>query len=126
MKKIIIVTSIIISVVIAGGILAAILLIPEEPRLSGTYSNVDIGTGGTLVFDGNEVTATYSAAGEIIYTVKGTYKIDEKNERITITLTPEDAEKANVFAGEQTFERGDDYIRIGGIPYKKTTGNSEN
>ena len=51
---------------------------------------------------------------------EGTYKIAENEKGETeITFTFEDDEKAKEYAGTFSFEKGDGYIKIGGVKYNK-------
>lgn len=115
MKKIIIIVAILVAVVIAGAIIASIMLQPEEIRLSGTYSNEVLETGGTLMFDDEKVVATYRSAGYEVYTVTGTYTIAEG---MLIMTFNDESVAHNVFEGQFKFEFGDgDFIWIDDIKY---------
>ena len=115
MKKVIIIVAILVAVIIAGAVIASILLQPEEIRLSGTYSNEVLQTGGTLSFDEEKVVATYRSAGIEVYTLTGEYEIIDGS----IIMTFEDDRPDNVFAGTFTFELGEDYILVDGLRYTK-------
>ena len=121
MKKVIIIASIIIALIVAGCVTATILIrnkdMQEEYIIQGTYSKLNIGTGRVLEFDKNNVTATYMSVNEVVYSVTGTYEIADG--KITFNFSPEDAQKANVFAGTFTFEYGEDYVKIDGLVYDK-------
>lgn len=122
MKKVIIIVSILVAVVVAGAIIASILLQPDEIRLSGTYSNEVLQTGGTMTFDEEKVVATYRSAGIEVYTVTGTYTIDEG--MLIMTFNDENV-PYNVFEGQFKFAEGDDHILIDGIKYYKVESNAE-
>lgn len=114
MKKIIIIAAILVAVVVVGSIVAAILLQPEEIRLSGTYSDEVLGTGGTLTFYEDKVIATYRSAGKQVYPMLlGDYEITDG----TITMTFEDDRPDNIFAGTFSFELGEGYILFDGVKY---------
>ncbi len=115
MKKVIIIVAILVAVIIAGAVIASILLQPEEIRLSGTYSNEVLQTGGTLSFDEEKVVATYRSAGIEVYTLTGEYEIIDGS----IIMTFEDDRPDNVFAGTFTFELGEGYILVDGLRYTK-------
>ncbi|MBQ9745844.1 MAG: hypothetical protein IJW21_03395 [Clostridia bacterium] len=88
--------------------------------LSGTYSNNGLfGLGATeLEFSGSKVTIK---VGDLEAT--GNYEIDD--DKITITLDNIDDGSASWedllagFSGTKSFEKGDDYIKIGGTKYTK-------
>ena len=80
--------------------------------LSGKYSAELLGTGATMTFKGSKITTTYKAAGKEIYTVEGTYKIED--DKITITYEGEKADEAKDYAGTFDFkEKEDGSIKIG-------------
>ncbi len=116
MKKVIITVAILVAVVVAGAIIASILLQPEEIRLTGTYSNEVLQTGGTLTFDDEKVVATYRSAGIEVYTVTGTYEIADG---MIVMVFNDDSIPINVFEGTFKFELGEDYILIDGLRYTK-------
>lgn len=95
--------------------------------ISGTYKGeVDaFGLAGAEVvykFSGSKVsvTATASILGfEKTVESDGTYKIAENEDgklEITFTFENSDAEK---YGGTFSFEKGDEYIKIGGAKYEK-------
>lgn len=87
-------------------------------KLSGSYSAEVLGTGATMEFKGSKVTTTYKALGQIVYTVEGTYEIEDN--KITITYEGDKAEEAKDYAGTFDFvENEDGSIKIGLITYKK-------
>lgn len=114
MKKVIIIVAILVAVVVTGAVIASILLQPDEIRLSGTYSNEVIGTGRTLTFDEEKVVATYRSAGMEVYTVTGTYAIEEG--MLTMTFN-DDSILHNVFEGSFKFEMEGEHLLIDGIVY---------
>ncbi len=116
MKKVIIIVAILVAVVITGAVIASILLQPEEIRLTGTYSNEVLQTGGTMTFDEEKVVATYRSAGIEVYTVTGTYEISDG--MIVMTFNDESI-PINVFEGAFKFELGEDYILVDGLKYTK-------
>lgn len=122
MKKVIIIVAILVAVVVTGAVIASILLQPDEIRLSGTYSNEVIGTGRTLTFDEEKVVATYRSAGMEVYTVTGTYTIEEG----ILTMTfDDDSIPHNVFEGQFRFEMGEDHILVDGIRYYNKESKTE-
>ena len=107
--------------VLALVLVAAMLCIAlASCGLSGTYKNSGIfGLGATeLKFSGSKVTITM---GDVEAT--GKYEID--GDKITITLDNANDGAAswedilNAFNGTKSFEKGDDYIKIGGTKYTK-------
>ena len=118
MKKVIIIVAILVAVVVAGGVIASILLQPDEIRISGAYSAEALGTGKSLSFDKEGgVIGTYRSAGMEVYSVAGTYEINDGK----IVMSFDDESIAiNVFEGQFTFELGEDYILIDGLKYYKT------
>jgi len=82
--------------------------------ISGTYELDAIVGGVEYEFKGSKVTITPKLLGGYGDPVEATYKI--KDDKITITIKgDEDSE----YAGTYDFEKGDDYIKIGAITYKK-------
>ena len=83
--------------------------------LSGTYKNNGVfGFGATeFTFKGSKITVEMGGVE-----AEGTYKI--KDDKITIEFADENEDEdsfANLFKhlnGEHSFEKGDDYIKIGG------------
>ena len=84
-------------------------------KLSGTYSLEAIGTGVELTFKGSAVTITLKAVGFELGSAEGTYSI--KKDKITLTF---DSDKDDIkkYDGTFDFEKGDGYIKIGGVEYK--------
>ena len=111
----------ILSLILAVAVLATMCLtFASCGKLSGTYKNNGIfGLAATeLTFKGNKITIEMGGV-----TAEGTYKI--KDDKITIEITDENEDEATwsdilkIFNGEHDFEKGDDYIKIGGTKYTK-------
>lgn len=84
--------------------------------LSGTYATDEtLGSGVSYTFKGKEVTIEVKVLGFTTELV-GEYSIDD--DKITFTFD-EDEEDASKYEGSFDFEKGDDYIKIGGIKYEK-------
>ena len=89
-------------------------------KISGTYENNGFfGLGSTeLTFKGSKITVEM---GDV--KAEGTYKIDE--DKITIEFPDENEDDLTwsdlfkLLNGEHDFEKGDDYIKIGGTKYTK-------
>ncbi len=81
--------------------------------LSGKYEASILGTGTAYTFKGSKVTVDFMVLG-MSKSVEGKYKI--KGDKITFTFDDEEGEK---YAGEFNFEKGDEYIKIGIVEYKK-------
>ena len=78
----------------------------------------------TREFDGDNVTVTYWVSDLAVSTVEGTYTIDD--DKITFDFVDEsgvDHKDAREFLetlkGELSFEKGKDYVKIGGVEYTK-------
>ncbi len=78
----------------------------------------------TMEFDGKNVTVKYVVSDLEIATVSGTYTID--GDKITFDFVDEsgvDHKDAREFletlTGELSFEKGKDYVKIGGVEYTK-------
>ena len=82
--------------------------------LSGTYSTEVFGSGASYTFKGSKVTIDVKALGSVVATFEGKYKVD--GDKITFTFEDEDAKE---YSGEFTFEKGDDYVKIGLIKYNE-------
>lgn len=110
----------IIRVITLSLIAVMICLVLVSCGLSGTYKNDGVfGLGATeLTFSGSKVTIKM---GSIEAT--GTYEIDDDKITITLDNAGDDAltssDILNLFNGEKNFEKGDDYIKIGGTKYTK-------
>ena len=85
-------------------------------RLSGKYTAEAFGTGVTYEFKGSKVSITLKLLGFSGDAVEGTYKI--KDDKITFTFES-DEEEIKEYNGTFDFVKGDDYIKIGGMEYKK-------
>lgn len=81
--------------------------------LSGTYQTDSIlNTYVTYTFKGDDVTITSYVVGTKAFSIEGKYEIDDNE----ITFTFSDGEEnANEYSGTKTFEKGDGYIKIGGV-----------
>ncbi len=86
----------------------SVMMFASCGAISGTYENEILGTKTTYEFSGNKVKTTVTIAG-ISTTKEGTYEI--KDDKITFTY---EGTSASV-----PFEKGDDYIEIGGVKYEK-------
>lgn len=85
-------------------------------KLSGTYSAEIIGSGVEYEFKGSKVSITVKALGMELGSAEGKYSI--KKDKITFTFDSDD-EDVEKYDGTFDFEKGDDYIKIGAITYKK-------
>ncbi len=119
MKKTVRIVAVVMAVLMVTLVLASC-----GATLSGTYSAEVFGTGKTFEFKGNKVTVTYKVVGFESDPIEGTYKIEDN--KITFDFVDEsDVENKDLkdFLGElkgsQSFEKGDDYIKIGGVKYEK-------
>ncbi len=101
-------------------VLAMTCLLLASCGISGTYkSSGFLGLGATeLTFKGNKVTIeTLGLEAEATYKIKG--------DKIIIDVIDEEEDAASwddllkAFDGEHDFEKGDDYIKIGGTKYEK-------
>lgn len=107
----------ILSIVLAVAVLATLCLtFASCGKLSGTYEVSGILSKTELTFKGDTITIT---KGSIEAT--GTYEIED--DKITIELESDGAlgwdDILKVFNGEHDFEKGKDYIKIGGTKYTK-------
>ena len=90
--------------------------------ISGTYkaelgSTSVLGGSATYKFSGSKVTISVTAGAfgfEKTTTFEGKYEIND--DQITFTFEDSDAGEYN---GTQSFEKGDGYIKIGGVTYTK-------
>lgn len=82
-------------------------------KLSGTYESSVTGLL-SYTFEGSKVTFTVGS-GKLSTSITGTYKIDGD----TITLTWGDEKNDKALSGEQSFEKTDDGIKIGGVEFTK-------
>lgn len=117
MKKIIFAAAAVIVVIICVCAAVSFFIVSKSVKLEGKYSNVDMGTGGILEFDGKNVTATYMSAGDTVYSVSGVYRTDNGN---IIMNFNGNTDGINVFEGTHLFDVGDGYIMLDGVKYKKT------
>ena len=110
----------ILSLTLAVAVLAALCLTFASCGLSGTYKNNGLfGLGATeLTFKGSKIIVDMSGVE-----ATGSYKID--GDKITIEFADENEDDASfsdlfqLLNGEHSFEKGDDYIKIGGTKYTK-------
>lgn len=101
-------------------VVALVCLTLASCGLSGTYKNNGAwGLGATeLEFKGSKVTITMGD-------VEATGKYEINDDKITITLDNADddnlswSDVLNGFNGTHSFEKGDDYIKIGSTKYTK-------
>ena len=115
----------ILSIVLATAILATLCLtLASCGKLSGKYSADIWGTGTTLEFKGNKVTIAITVLGKEVASTEATYSI--KKGEISFDIADEDkientlAKKVIAALEEPSaFEKGDDYIKIGGTKYTK-------
>lgn len=92
--------------------------------LSGKYEAISFGTGSVMEFKGSKVIITYKALGEDVGTIEGKYSV--KGDVITFEFSTDDIEN-DLFEDfveklndvEHSFEKGDDFIKIGGVKYTK-------
>ena len=91
---------------------------------AATVELLGVETGKKMEFDGKNVTVKYVLANVEVATVDGTYSI--KDDKITFDFVDEtDVENKDAKAflaelkGEVSFEKGDDYIKVGGVKYEK-------
>lgn len=75
----------------------------------------------TYNFSGSKVTVTHTGTllgASSTTTIEGKYSISENDNGMEITFTY-DTEDDVVEGGTYSFEKGDDYIKIGGVKYTK-------
>ena len=84
--------------------------------LSGKYELDAFVASATYEFKGNKVTLTAEVGG-FEKSFEGKYKLvkDGDAQKIEFTFEDKDAEK---YTGSFSFEKGDGYIKIGGVKYK--------
>lgn len=80
---------------------------------SGTYEASVLGQSLSYTFKGGKVTIKVTVLGQVV-SFEGKYKIS--GDEITFTFEDDDAEQ---YSGTQTFEQGDDYVKIAGVKYSK-------
>ena len=107
----------ILSIVLAVAVLATMCLtFASCGKLSGTYENKGIVSTTELTFKGNTITITKGSIE-----AEGTYEIND--DKITIEIANDGKlgfdDLLKVFNGEHDFEKGKDYIKIGGVKYEK-------
>ena len=78
--------------------------------LKGTYSAEALTIRTAYTFDGKNVTVDAGALGFSKQVASGTYKIEDN--KIVFTFG-----EGNEYTGSFDFEKGDDYIKIGGVTY---------
>ena len=114
MKKII--STLLVCVLLLGCVLS---LASCSKLLFGKYELDATVASVTFDFKVTKVAVTFEALGQET-TVEGSFKITENDKGdLEITFTFDDEEKAKEYAGTFSFEKGDDYIKIGGVEYKK-------
>jgi uncharacterized lipoprotein YehR (DUF1307 family) len=88
--------------------------------LSGKYKADALVAGATYEFKGNKVTVTAEVFG-FEKSFEGKYKLvkDGDVQKIEFTFEDSDAEK---YSGTFSFEKGEDYIKIGGVKYNAVKG----
>ena len=108
--------------------LATVLLVFAAcgTTLSGTYSNVEevmgIESGTRIEFSGKKFEMTLLVLGQEA-TLEGTYEI--KDDEITFTFDEDEIENDWIKEAVEDmtesvdFEKGDDYIKIGGVKFEK-------
>ena len=84
--------------------------------ISGIYSAEALGTGAEFEFKGNKVSITVKVLGFSGDPVEGKYEIND--DKITFTFESDDSD-VKKYDGTFDFEKGDDYIKIGGVKYTK-------
>ena len=84
--------------------------------ISGTYSAEVAGTGAVFEFKGSKVSITLKVLGFSGDAVEGKYEIND--DKITFTFESDDSD-VKKYNGEFSFEKGDGYIKIGGVKYTK-------
>lgn len=109
MKKTVIKLTALAMVVI---MMAAVLASCGGP--SGEYEASLLGQSVSYTFKGSKVTIKATILGTVT-TFEGKYKIADDE----ITITMNDKDGSDSYGGTYTFEKGDDYVKIGGIQYTK-------
>ena len=95
--------------------------------LSGKYSHTEgtiIKTTTTYEFKGKNVTITSTMGDKELFNLEGTYEI--KDDKIAFDFTGADETDDSLLEGvldglteQVAFEKGDGYIKIGGVQYDK-------
>ncbi len=83
--------------------------------LSGKYEASLLGQSVCYTFKGSNVTIDITLLGTVT-SLEGKYKID--GDKITLTFNNEE-DDASSYEGTYTFEKGEDYIKIGVVKYTK-------
>ena len=82
--------------------------------LKGTYKSEEaLGSYMQYTFDGDKVTVVIYALSFKVAEINGTYEINKEGTEITFTYA-EGEDTSDAPTGTVTFEKGDDYIKIGG------------
>lgn len=112
MKKII--STMLVCVLLLG----CVFTLASCSRLSGTYSNVEDGTGTTYEFDGDQLVMKTYLLGVKTAEVEGTYEI--KDDEIIITWETVGGKEVEArFEFERGFDDGKAYIEINDDKYIK-------
>ena len=115
MKKII--STLLVCVLLLGCVLT---LGSCDKILMGEYELDALVGSVKYEFKLTKVEITVEALGQDVAELEGTYKITENEKGETeITFTFENEEKAKEYAGTFSFEKGDGFIKIGGVKYNK-------
>ena len=116
MKKII--STLLVCVLLLGCVLT---LGSCDKLLFGKYELDALVGSVTYDFKLTKVEITVEALGQGT-TFEGTYKISENEKGETeITFTFENEEETKEYAGTFSFEKGEDFVKIAGVKYKKVT-----
>ena len=117
MKKII--STLLVCVLLLGCVLT---LGSCDKILMGEYKLDALVGEVTYEFKLNKVEISVEALGQDVAELEGTFKISKNDKgESEITFTFENEENAKEYAGTFSFEKGDDYIKIGGVKYNKVT-----
>ena len=87
-------------------------------QLKGEYRTEEVfGSYVSYTFSGNKVTVKTFVVGVKALELEGTYEINKDANEITITYANGDEAEDNedVVSGTQSFEKGEDYIKIGAL-----------
>lgn len=107
MKKSIRILSLAMALLMVAAVLAAC-----GTTLSGTYKTDSLlGSDASMKFSGSKVTVTGKVLGGLAETTT-TYKYSIKDDKII--FTDDDGKETS-----QSFEKGDGYIKVGGVKYNK-------
>ena len=114
MKKII--STVLVCVLLLGCVLS---LGSCSKLLYGKYELDAAVASVTYDFKITTVEITYELLGQEV-TLEGDFKIAENEKgELEITFTFENEEEAKEYAGTFSFEKGEDYVKIGGVKYNK-------